>query len=86
MKSKIYFFYYQSLDTLKKMANIINLLDRKYLYKLIFIFISMFFGAFFELIFLASLSAFIKIVLNNGFLIIQIIFLMKGLIISILIY
>ena len=66
MKSKISFFYYQSLDTVKKMANIIKLLDRKYLYKLVFIFISMIIGAVFELIFLASLSAFLKIVLNNG--------------------
>ena len=68
MKSKISFFYYQSLDTVKKMANIIKLLDRKYLYKLVFIFISMIIGAVFELIFLASLSAFLKIVLNNGLL------------------
>ena len=68
MKAKISFFYHQNLDTLKKMINIIKFLDRKYLYKLIFLFISMLFGAVFELLFLVSLSSFIKIVLNNGLL------------------
>ena len=68
MKSKISFFYHQSLETFKKMTYILKLLDKKYLYKLIFLFISMLFGAVFELIFLVSLSVFIKIVLNNGLL------------------
>ena len=65
MKSKISF-YYQSLDTFKKIINILKFLDRKYLYKLLFIFISMLIGAVFELISLISLSLFIRIVLNNG--------------------
>ena len=68
MKSKISFFYYQSLDTFKKITNILKYLDRRYLYKITFIFISMLIGAVFELISLVSLSLFLKIVLNNGLL------------------
>ena len=65
MKSKISF-YYQSLDIFKKIINILKFLERKYLYKLIFIFISMIMGAFFELVSLISLSLFIRIVLDIG--------------------
>ena len=65
MKSKISF-YYQSLDIFKKIINILKFLERKYLYKLIFIFISMIMGAVFELVSLISLSLFIRIVLDIG--------------------
>ena len=68
MKSKISFFYYHSLDTFKKTTYILKFLNTKYLYKLVFLFISMLIGAVFELVSLVSLSIFIRIVLNNGLL------------------
>ena len=66
MKSNISIFYYQTIDTFKKVINIFKFLEKQHLYKLILLLISMLVGAAFELLFLVYLSSFIKIVLNNG--------------------
>ena len=66
MKSKISRIFNQSLDTLIKIINISKFLDKKHLYKLLYLLISMIIGSLVELLFLISLSSFIRIVLNNG--------------------
>ena len=59
-------FYNQNKDILDKIIYIIKILDRKYLYKLLLLFISFIFGAIIELLFLVSLSIFLRVILNNG--------------------
>ena len=67
-KQKISRIYYQTKDTIFKIINILKFLDKRHLYKLFFLIISMIIGAIIELLFLVSLSSFIKIILNNGLL------------------
>ena len=59
-------FYNRNKDTLEKIIYIIKLLDREYLYKLFLIFVSFIFGGIIELVFLVSLSIFLRVILSNG--------------------
>ena len=68
LKPKISRIYYQTRDTIFKIINIIKFLDRRHLNKIFILIISMLTGAIIELLFLVSLSSFIRIILNNGLL------------------
>ena len=59
-------FYNRNNNTLEKIIFIIKLLDRKYIYKLFLLFVSFIFDAIIELVFLVSLSIFLRVILNNG--------------------
>ena len=59
-------FYNRNKDTLDKVSNILRSLDRENINKLFLIFFSILLGAIIEILFLVSLSIFLKVILSNG--------------------